>query len=157
MQIYKKTFFQRVDFRENFNNCGNVALNLSTGSKYCIGDNQMRVAKTGKFSRRDKLSHHKMFWFACSVVCKMPLTVAARTITNLLRTNFHLCDGCFSCCRISVFIMFGCVVCKIWSFDLPQPGVIFSSSLSQFPPSKLMGFICSQWPPKCRRKSRNHC
>lgn len=102
MQIYKKTFFQRVDFRENFNNCGNVALNLSTGSKYCIGDNQMRVAKTGKFSRRDKLSHHKMFWFACSVVCKMPLTVAARTITNLLRTNFHLCDGCFSCCRITV-------------------------------------------------------
>ena len=42
-----KTFFQRVDFRENFNNRGNFALGLSAGSKYFIGDNQMRVAKTG--------------------------------------------------------------------------------------------------------------
>ena len=38
-----KTFFQRVDFRDNFNNRGNFALGLSAGSKYLIGDNQMRV------------------------------------------------------------------------------------------------------------------
>lgn len=42
----------------------------------------MRVTETGKLDAT-KLSHHELFWFTGSVVSKMPLTVAAGTITNV--------------------------------------------------------------------------
>ena len=146
MQISKSFFFKKQFLAKISIICVKFgALNLSAGSKYFIGDNQMRPTcpkrpKTGKFDAT-KLSHNEKFWFTRPVV--MALTYGYETNNERLRTNFHLCLGRFNCDQISVLRSgtFKFRLCTICSFDSPRPGVIFSSSLLKFPPSKLMVFI----------------